>query len=93
MCNQESCPLLVPLGLVSAALLEIGGMHVCTHVLLCMPSSACLRHLCRTDGTAEEQKRFNFSLHIVSALLIGVAVSLGVFGGRVPYVGVLCGIF
>lgn len=63
------------------------------HVLLCMPSSACLRHLRHTDGTAVEQKRFNFSLRIVSALLIGVAVSLGVFGCRVPYVGVLCGIF
>lgn len=64
-------------------------MHVCTHVLLCMPSSACLRLLCHIDRTAEEQKRFNFSLHIVSALLIGVAVLLGAFGGRVPYVGVL----
>ena len=49
------CPACSFLGLVSAALLETGGVHVCIHV----PYSACLRHT-YTGGAQKSPFEYSF---------------------------------
>lgn len=62
------------LRLVSATLLETGGVHVCMHALLCVPSSACSRYA----QTAQPRPK-NRPLNIVSCLWIRGGVTLCVF--------------